>query len=121
MVFELMVFKRWDVVKIPFSADGAVEYRPALVIVAGEIMRRHGLIWVLMITSRRNAGWPGDVEIEDTIGAGLGVPSLVRTAKILTVEAGQAELIGALAGAQRKAVGERVFAAMGLAGAPVAG
>jgi mRNA interferase MazF len=115
-----MVFKRWDVVKIPFAVEGTQEYRPALVIVAGDILRSHGLIWVLMITSQRNKGWPGDVEIEDTIGAGLGVPSVVRTAKILTVEAGKAELIGALTGAQRKEVGERVFAAMGLAGAPVA-
>jgi mRNA interferase MazF len=116
-----MVFKRWDVVKIPFALDGTPEFRPALVIVAGDILRSHGLLWVLMITSQRNKGWPGDVEIEDTIGAGLGVPSVVRTAKIMTVEAGRAELIGALAGAQRKAVGEKVFAAMGLAGAPVAG
>jgi len=114
-----MVFKRWDVVKIPFAVEGIPEYRPALVIVAGDILRQHGLLWVLMITSQRNRGWPGDVEIADTIGAGLGVPSVVRTAKIMTVEAVQAELIGALLGEQRKEVGERVFAAMGLAGAPL--
>jgi mRNA interferase MazF len=100
--------------------DGTPEFRPALVIVAGDILRQHGLLWVLMITSGRNKGWPGDVEIDDSIGAGLGVPSVVRTAKIMTVPASQAELIGTLLGAQRKAVGERVFAAMGLAGAPVA-
>jgi mRNA interferase MazF len=114
-----MVFKRWDVVKIPFAVEGLPEYRPALVIVAGDILRQHGLLWVLMITSQRNRGWPGDVEIADTIGAGLGVPSVVRTAKIMTVEAGKVELIGALLGEQRKEVGERVFAAMGLAGAPL--
>ena len=115
-----MVFKRWDVVKIPYAVAGTPEYRPALVIVAGDILRQHGLMWVLMITSQRNKGWAGDVEIADTIGAGLGVPSVIRTAKIMTVEAGKAELIGALQGGQRKEVGERVFAAMGLAGAPVA-
>ncbi len=114
-----MVFKRWDVVKLPFAVEGTPEYRPALVIVAGDMLRQHGLLWVLMITSQRNKGWPGDVEIDDTIGAGLGVPSVVRTAKIMTVEAGKAELIGSLLGGQRKEVGERVFAAMGLAGAPL--
>lgn len=114
-----MVFKRWDVVKIPFAVEGTPEYRPALVIVAGDLLRQHGLLWVLMITSQRNRGWPGDVEIEDTIGAGLGVPSVVRTAKIMTVEGGKAELIGALLGEQRKEVGSQVFAAMGLAGAPL--
>jgi mRNA interferase MazF len=116
-----MVFKRWDVVKIPFAMGDAPEFRPALVIVAGDLLRQHGLLWVLMITSQRNKGWAGDVEIEDTIAAGLGVLSVVRTAKMMTVEAGKAELIGALQGAQRREVGERVFALMGLAGAPVPG
>ena len=114
-----MVFKRWDVVKIPFAVAGTPEYRPALVIVAGELLRQHGLLWVLMITSARNKGWPGDIEIADTIAAGLGVPSVVRTAKIMTVEAGKAELIGSVLGEQRREVGERVFSAMGLAGAPL--
>jgi mRNA interferase MazF len=114
-----MVFKRWDVVKIPHAMAGTPEYRPALVIVAGDVLRQHGLLWVLMITSQRNKGWQGDVEIADTIGAGLGVPSVIRTAKIMTVEARSAELIGALIGEQRRDVGERVFAAMGLAGAPL--
>ena len=82
-----MVFKRWDVVKIPVpAAAGSVpEYRPALVIVAGDILRQHGLLWGLMITSASNSGWPGDVAISDTIAAGLGVPSVVRTAKVMTM------------------------------------
>ncbi len=116
-----MVFKRWDVVKLPhrLPSQAELEYRPGLVIVAGEILRLHGLLWVLMITSARNKGWPGDIEIADSIAAGLGVPSIVRTAKIFTVEAREAELIGALLGEQRKAVGEQVFANMGLTGATV--
>lgn len=114
-----MGFKRWDVVKIPFPAAGGVDYRPALVIVAGDLQRLHGLVWVLMITSAGNKGWPGDVEISDTIAAGLGVPSVVRSAKVMTVEARTAELLGALVGAERKAVGAQVFANMGLAGALV--
>ena len=112
-----MVFKRWDIVKIPHPMKDTPEFRPALVIVAGDLLRAHGLLWVLMITSASNKGWPGDIEIQDSIGAGLGVPAVVRTAKIFTVEAGKAELIGSLVGDARKAVGNQVFAAMGLAGA----
>ncbi|WP_298281640.1 type II toxin-antitoxin system PemK/MazF family toxin [Acidocella sp.] len=115
-----MVFKRWDVVKIPHPMNDTPEFRPALVIVAGELLKQHGLLWVLMITSAGNKGWPGDIEIQDTIGAGLGVPAVIRTAKIFTVEARKAELIGALAGEARKAVGNQVFAAMGIAGAVAA-
>ncbi len=83
-------------------------------IVAGDVFRAHGLLWVLMITSARNRGWPGDIEIEDVLAAGLGVPSVIRTAKILTVEARQAEVIGALLAPQRPAVGALIFAHMGI-------
>jgi len=109
----MTVFRRWDVVKIPL---GEGEQRPALVIVAGEIFRLHGLLWVLMITSAKNRGWPGDIEIADIISAGLGVPSIIRTAKIMTIEGREAYVIGSLLGPERKAVGERVFENMGLMG-----
>jgi len=110
----MTVFKRWDVVKIPTPRG---ERRPALVIVAGEIFKNHGLLWVLMITSARNRGWPGDIELGDTLAAGLGVPSVIRTAKILTVEAKDADITGTLLGPQRRQVSEQVFANMGLTGA----
>jgi len=112
-------FRRWDIVKIPHAAPGHAvpEYRPALVIVAGDICRNHGLLWVLMITSSRNKAWPGDIEVGDVAAAGLGVPSVIRTSKIMTVEGRDAVVIGTLTGAQRKMVGEQVFANMGLTGA----
>jgi mRNA interferase MazF len=109
----MTVFRRWDIVKLPIK-PGQPALRPALVIVAGEVFRTHGLLWVLMITSAKNRGWPGDVEIEDVIAAGLGVPSVIRTAKILTVEASKAEIIGALLHPQRPTVGARVFSNMGI-------
>lgn len=115
-----MAFRRWDVVKIPHPprARPALEHRPALVIVAGELFRRHGLLWVLMITSTKNRGWPGDIEIGDVLAAGLGVPCVIRTAKIMTVEARDAEVTGALLGAERRRVSEQVFANMGLIATP---
>jgi len=112
-------FRRWDIVKLPHAVPGLAlpEHRPALVIVAGEIFRNHGLLWVLMITSSKNKAWPGDIEVADVAAAGLGVPSVIRTSKIMTVEARDAVVIGTLHGAQRKMVGEQVFANMGLVGA----
>jgi len=42
--------------------------------------RRHGLLWVLMITSAENRGWDGDVDVSDLEFSGLPVASVVRTA-----------------------------------------
>lgn len=112
-------FRRWDIIKLPHSVPGQAlpEHRPALVIVAGDIYKNHGLLWVLMITSSKNKAWPGDIEVGDVAAAGLGVPSVIRTSKIMTVEGRDAVVIGTLTGAQRKRVGEQVFANMGLTGA----
>ncbi len=54
------------------------------------------LLWLLMVTSAANRGWPGDVAVSDLHAAGLPAPSVVRSAKIATIEAGDAERIGHL-------------------------
>jgi mRNA interferase MazF len=54
----------------------------------------HGLLWVVMITSADNRGWPGDVTVGDLAMAGLPVPSVIRTAKIATIEASDAQKLG---------------------------
>ena len=46
--------------------------------------RKHGLLWVVMITTATNPRRDGDVPI--TIKAGLPAPSVIRTAKIATIE-----------------------------------
>ncbi|MBC7952221.1 MAG: type II toxin-antitoxin system PemK/MazF family toxin [Rhodospirillaceae bacterium] len=91
-------FEAWDIIKVPFPyTDRPVrQRRPALVIAANGIQEHHGLLWVLMITSAENRGWPGDVEVIDLGKAGLPAPSLIRTAKIATIEAKEAEWIGSL-------------------------
>jgi len=91
-------FDAWDIVKVPFPyTDRLVrQRRPALVIAANGIQEHHGLLWVLMITSAENRGWPGDVEVADLRQAGLPAPSVIRTAKIATIEAKEAERIGSL-------------------------
>ena len=81
-------FKVWDVVAVPFPDPDrpARERRPALVIGAEVIQEGHGLLWVLMITSAANWGWPGDAAVSDLRRAGLPALSVIRTAKIATIE-----------------------------------
>ena len=89
-------FEPWDVVKVPFPyTDRPIrQRRPALVVAAGELEARHGLLWLLMITSAANRGWPDDVAISNIEAAGLPVDSIVRPAKIATIEARDAEPLG---------------------------
>ena len=87
-----------DVIKVPFPyTDRPVrERRPALVVATSGLQESHGLLWVLMITSAANRGWPGDVAVSDLDVAGLPAESVVRTAKIATIEAKEAQAIGVL-------------------------
>ncbi|MET0429640.1 MAG: type II toxin-antitoxin system PemK/MazF family toxin [Microvirga sp.] len=65
--------------------------RPALVVAVDESCF---LLWVLMITSAANRPWPGDVPIPDDCA--IPGPSVIRTAKIATLKAAQAEILGVL-------------------------
>ena len=57
-----------------------------------------------MITSAEHRGWPGDVLISDLDGAGLPAPSILRPAKIATIEARDAGRLGILPPTDRGAV-----------------
>jgi mRNA interferase MazF len=100
------IFEAWDIVKVPFPyTDRPVrQRRPALVIAAGELEEAHGFLWLVMITSAANRAWRGDVTISDLRIAGLPAPSIVRPAKLATVEARDAERLGTLAAADRDAI-----------------
>jgi mRNA interferase MazF len=99
-------FDVWDIVKVPFPyADRPVrQHRPALVIAAGKLVSAHGLLWLAMITSAANRGWPGDVVVSDLSVAGLPIASIIRPAKIATIDARDAEPLGVLARADRPAI-----------------
>lgn len=99
-------FEPGDIIKVPFPYEEkpAKRYRPALVVSSPELQKRHGLLWVLMITSANNPPWAGDVEVTHLEEAGLPAPSVVRCARIATIEAGAATRIGTLALAQFKLV-----------------
>lgn len=92
-------FERGDVVRVPFPhSDGrTVQHRPGLVVSNGAIGDAGLLLWVAMITSAENRPWPGDVSLGDAYqAAGLPIPSVVRPAKLATIEAARAERVGSL-------------------------
>jgi mRNA interferase MazF len=99
-------FEPGTVVKVPFpDVERPVErFRPALVVSSPELGEVHGLLWVLMITSARNEPWAGDIEISNPELAGLPAPSVVRCAKIATIEKSSATAIGSLASPEWKLV-----------------
>lgn len=81
----------------PFVETPRLRDRPALVVSAGVLGGAAELLWVLMITSAANRGWPGDISLEMRFAeCGLSVPCVIRTAKISTVEASRARKTGAL-------------------------
>lgn len=119
-------FERGDVVRVPFPyTDRDVrQHRPALVVSDGGVGDQRALLWVLMITSAENRPWPGDVSLASRYAeAGLPAPSLIRTAKVATIEARRADPIGSLGKRQMAEVDSALRRHVGLrlAGRPSAG
>ena len=88
----------WDLVKVPFPYTNrpVQQRRPALVVAVPVAPGAPELLWVLMVTSAANRGWPGDVAVSDLTTAGLPAASVVRSAKVATIEARDAKRIGHL-------------------------
>jgi len=88
----------WDIVKVPFPYTNRPvrQHRPALVVARYSSAGAPALCWVLMITSASHRRWDGDIEIADTAMAGLPAPSIVRCAKIATIEMAEAKGLGVL-------------------------
>jgi mRNA interferase MazF len=109
-------FEQGDVIKVPFPyTDRATrQYRPALVVSTGRIGVAHRLLWVLMITSAENRGWPGDVAVTNLREAGLPVPSIIRTSKIATIETVDASKLGQVSPSVLQRVLARVAVELGL-------
>ncbi len=109
-------FRQGDVIKVPFpyTDRSTRQSRPALVVSTGNIEDVHGLLWVVMITSAENRGWPGDVAVNNLAAAGLPAPSVIRTAKIATIEASDATRLGRVTPAQFRQVGGRLARELGL-------
>ena len=112
-------FRQGDVIKVPFpyTDRSTRQSRPALVVSAGGSEEAHGLLWVVMITSAENRGWPGDVPVTNLAAAGLPVPSVIRTAKIATIEATDAAKLGKVPAALFRQVARRLGQELGFGSA----
>lgn len=106
-------FRQGDVVRVPFpyTDRNTRQHRPALVVSDGVL--GEGLLWVMMITSADNRRWPTDVPIKRYADAGLPAPSMVRPTKIATIDATQAQILGAVPPAIIKDVLDHVRHALG--------
>ena len=113
----MRTFERGDVIKVPFPyTDCATrQSRPALVVSTARLKDLHGLLWVVMITSAENRGWPDDVPVTNLKMAGLPSPSLIRSAKIATIDAADASKLGQVPVAQLRLVTGKLIQGMGAA------
>lgn len=107
-------FRQGDVIKVPFpyTDRSTRQSRPALIVSGRGIEEAHGLLWVVMITSAANRGWPGDVPVRNLAVAGLPAPSVIRAAKIATIEASDATRLGRVSSAQFRQVAMRLEQAL---------
>lgn len=104
-------FAPFDVVVVPFPYSDrlAEKRRPAIVVSASQLIASFGLVWLAMVTSAENRRWECDVDVSDLRMAGLPAPSLVRPAKIATVDAARVlERVGRLAAKDARAVEMRL-------------
>jgi mRNA interferase MazF len=111
-------FEGGAIVRVPFPCTDpdTRQRRPALVVSTASLGEVRSLIWVVMITSAANPRWPGDVLIgDDHAERGLPVPSLIRPAKIATIDAAAADRIGTLDPARMTAVRATIAAIVGVA------
>jgi mRNA interferase MazF len=108
-------FEVWDLVKVPFPYTNrpVQQRRPALVVAVPVTPGAPELLWVVMVTSAANRGWPGDIVVSDLTAAGLPAASVVRSAKIATIEAQDAERLGYLPPEDRSQVAEAVRGSLG--------
>jgi len=113
----MATFERGDVVKVPFpSTDRSTrQSRPALVVSQRALAEAHGLLWVVMITSAENRRREGDVHVADLAKAGLPVPSLIRAAKIATIDQTDAAHLGHVSAAVLSNVTKRLARTLGIA------
>ena len=74
----------------------------------------HGLLWVVMITSAENRRWSGDVPVNNLAAAGLPAASVIRAAKIATIEASDAAKLGRVPPALFRQVASRMEQILGL-------
>lgn len=95
----MRIFEPGDIVRAPFpyTDRDTVQYRPALIVSRNGLGPRASLYWVVMITSAENRPWPHDVPVgDDHEKIGLPIPSVIRPAKIASVDAARIAAVSRL-------------------------
>jgi mRNA interferase MazF len=106
-------FRRGDIVRVPFpyTDRDTQQRRPALVVSNGPVGDGGRLLWVAMITSASNRRWDDDIDIShDPSITGLLAPSLIRPAKLATIDARLASSLGRLFPELQEQVAARIKA-----------
>jgi mRNA interferase MazF len=67
-----------------------------------------------MITSAENRGWPSDISITALVRAGLPVASVIRAAKIATIDAADATKLGSISDTQLRKVMDGIGLQLGI-------
>jgi mRNA interferase MazF len=109
-------FEAGDIVRVlfPHVERNVRRPRPALVVTKEPIGPNGLLFWAAMITNAERERWTGDIDISHHEAAGLPVPSMVRTAKLATLETAAASVIGKIDAGQLEQVRKQVAAHLGL-------
>jgi mRNA interferase MazF len=100
-------YRPWDVVVVPFpyTEQPAASVRPGVVVSTPRLHQKTRMYYIAMITNAQHAPWDGDVPVSNLRGAGLPVPSIVRPAKLATIdESAIIRAIGSLAARDRNRV-----------------
>ena len=102
----MMIFKPFDVVELPFpfSDLSSAKKRKALVLSSQEFNTKNNATTVVMITSRANSEWLGDVVIKEWSEAGLKKPCYVRLKLFTADNAMFLGRVGTLTAADQKKV-----------------
>jgi mRNA interferase MazF len=89
----------------------ASRVRPAVVVSSEELPQKTRMYFVAMVTNGEHVAWTGDVSVSDLATAGLPIPSIVRSAKLATLdEAAIIRVLGSLPAPDRLDVGRALRA-----------
>lgn len=75
-----MIYNTFDVVEVPFPFSDLpkAKVRKALVITPKAMNENNRATTLMMITSRKNSAWVGDINLQEWQKAGLNKPCFVR-------------------------------------------
>lgn len=107
-----MSFDIGAIVRVPFpiTEKKGRKFRPALVVAQFQVTSDITLLWTLMITGANRDKWEGDIVLPDHEAISLPIASMVRTAKIATIDAREAQGIAQIEGDLLRQVLERMRA-----------